>query len=614
MSHSEEDVSSVLNVTGDGVELSIDAGPHEQLDNVDRQIDRYVIEMQQTNTLQPLVTSKEQANNLTIEIVLSIFSKIDSEWLWPRSTYSLEVLLDYIADHIDQIPQANPPDAASVSTHSNHSFAYPVYPPCNDTNPNLAAAMAVSLNQFNVSNAGAASLPADPLNTSTEERAHQSIINALNRSAVIRHNNGNEDHDNKEFEIKKKRRKIEDARQMTAVILAAQKKLYETVVKEILSSKYEDVVLDQDRREELLQGLKKNFRTVHEEFLQQLIKWFPPVACFLVGYLIENGMQEYLLVKDDARLHQLWDLNTHNEDGERKDFIYWVPDWLKADWLHYKSIIDKDYTLEVSEFDCPVCFEQYPIAKGLTCSNVYEQADIEAMDGLIQGDGHRICIDCVVGMAEAAVSDAQVAKGGTGLKCVDMECEGAIVFAHVSPLLDEETRNRLLKRLQQEALVSMSGLESCKKCQFTAEMIVSKEIEKLFMCPECNARFCRCCKLDWDKHVNSEGIAQRCEDVLSPDDFARIKLEEQLSNAILRQCVCGAQFVKESGCNKMTCRCGKTMCYICRMQGIGYEHFRNNGACALHVNHAEIDQRNLEAVRSNAKQDPILREILKNYN
>lgn len=35
-------------------------------------------------------------------------------------------------------------------------------------------------------------------------------------------------------------------------------------MKEILSSKYEDVVLDQDRREELLQGLKKNFRTVQQ--------------------------------------------------------------------------------------------------------------------------------------------------------------------------------------------------------------------------------------------------------------------------------------------------------------------------------------------------------------
>ena len=42
--------------------------------------------------------------------------------------------------------------------------------------------------------------------------------------------------------------------------------------------------------------------------------------------------------------------------------------------------------------------------------------------------------------------------------------------------------------------------------------------------------------------------------------------------------------------------------------------FRDNGACALHVNHAEIDQRNLEAVRSNAKQDPFLREIVKKYN
>ena len=58
MSHSEEDVSSVLNVTGDGDELEdgaklfIDDDSHEQLDDVDRQIDRYVVEMQQTNTLQ----------------------------------------------------------------------------------------------------------------------------------------------------------------------------------------------------------------------------------------------------------------------------------------------------------------------------------------------------------------------------------------------------------------------------------------------------------------------------------------------------------------------------------------------------------------------------------
>ena len=142
---------------------------------------------------------------------LNIFPEIDSEWLWPRSIYSPETLVNYIADHIDEIPQANPPDAASASTHSNHlvnpvqSVQQPshlsaclVYPPCDDTDPNLAAAIAACLNQSSVSSAAdAASLPADPLNTSTEERAHYSIINALNRSAVIRHNDRNEDHDNK---------------------------------------------------------------------------------------------------------------------------------------------------------------------------------------------------------------------------------------------------------------------------------------------------------------------------------------------------------------------------------------------------------------------------------
>ena len=50
--------------------------------------------------------------------------------------------------------------------------------------------------------------------------------------------------------------------------------------------------------------------------------------------------------------------------------------------------------------------------------------------------------------------------------------------------------------------------------------------------------------------------------------------EKQLNEALIRKCPrCAVQFVKETGCNKMTCRCGMTQCYLCRESGIGYDHF-----------------------------------------
>ena len=53
--------------------------------------------------------------------------------------------------------------------------------------------------------------------------------------------------------------------------------------------------------------------------------------------------------------------------------------------------------------------------------------------------------------------------------------------------------------------------------------------------------------------------------------------------AKIRQCPkCKAAFTKVDGCNRMTCRCGGKMCYICRSPnvsvswGMGVERFNCN--------------------------------------
>ena len=51
-------------------------------------------------------------------------------------------------------------------------------------------------------------------------------------------------------------------------------------------------------------------------------------------------------------------------------------------------------------------------------------------------------------------------------------------------------------------------------------------------------------------------------------------IEEAMSEAMVRKCnKCGLRFVKLDGCNKITCRCGNTQCFVCSKDVIGYNHF-----------------------------------------
>ena len=76
----------------------------------------------------------------------------------------------------------------------------------------------------------------------------------------------------------------------------------------------------------------------------------------------------------------------------------------------------------------------------------------------------------------------------------------------------------------------------------------------------CARRSCRLCRAVWrDPHTCHESAALSL----------RTTVEAARTAALKRTCPkCGLAFVKESGCNKMVCVCGYSMCYICR-QGLG---------------------------------------------
>jgi hypothetical protein len=53
--------------------------------------------------------------------------------------------------------------------------------------------------------------------------------------------------------------------------------------------------------------------------------------------------------------------------------------------------------------------------------------------------------------------------------------------------------------------------------------------------------------------------------------------------SLCRSCwKCKKSFIKDAGCNKMTCTCGAIMCYICRQPVTSYSHFNGQGGSEFH--------------------------------
>ena len=70
-------------------------------------------------------------------------------------------------------------------------------------------------------------------------------------------------------------------------------------------------------------------------------------------------------------------------------------------------------------------------------------------------------------------------------------------------------------------------------------------------------------------------VPLRCEEIEKRKDTdMRTFIEKRVTEAMIRKCHrCDKHFIKDVGCNKMTCVCGATSCYVCRAKDINYNHF-----------------------------------------
>ncbi|MCO5567971.1 hypothetical protein L7F22_021667 [Adiantum nelumboides] len=207
--------------------------------------------------------------------------------------------------------------------------------------------------------------------------------------------------------------------------------------------------------------------------------------------------------------------------------------------------------VEVTTLECGCC-----------CADVLFEEMVQCTDG------HLFCFSCLRRSVEESTFGSLPASGF--FPCLDMTgCDKSVPVSEIKRAVQPELFSKFEERQASDCIARarLQGLVYCPFCNSPCELDEGIHVLK---CPEQSCLKESCVKCREPSHV-----PLRCEEVEKPSDTRhRNQIEEAMTKSILRQCTsCKAELIKEDGCNKITCRCGQTMCYLCRKAINNYQHF-----------------------------------------
>ncbi|KXT09588.1 hypothetical protein AC579_2505 [Pseudocercospora musae] len=236
--------------------------------------------------------------------------------------------------------------------------------------------------------------------------------------------------------------------------------------------------------------------------------------------------------------------------------------------------------------ECQACFEELPMNRQIHCNGEL---------------AHWTCFDCATTYIKTQIGDSRCEVLCTA------GCGSGFAHAQLHLLEDKQLLGKL-EQLQQEKDIRDAGLDDLEECPFCDYKAILPPVEEdfEFRCanPECEKVSCRRCK-------SVSHIPRSCEEHAKDNKLdSRHKIEEAMTAAMLRSCnKCKKQFIKDFGCNKMSCpSCGNLQCYVCSETIKDYNHFNEgphgnrqggqtlNGAkkCPLYDNVEERHEREVK--------------------
>lgn len=262
-----------------------------------------------------------------------------------------------------------------------------------------------------------------------------------------------------------------------------------------------------------------------------------------------------------------------------------------ADFLLALQMNEEQYQKDGQMIECRCCYGEFAFEELTQCA-----------------DGHLFCKECLIKYAQEAV----FGSGKSELSCMEGSCTCSFPTSELEKVLPETILCKYYERKAEEEVAAACAdeLVRCPFCNFPA--LLDNDVKR-FSCPNprCRKETCRKCQGLWKEHMNLT-----CEQLAEKDDIKyRTSIEEKMTAARIRKChKCGTGLIKSEGCNRMSCRCGAQMCYLCRASINGYDHFcqhpRSPGApcqecakCSLWTDPTEDDEKIIQEIQKEAEEE-----------
>ncbi|XP_033735539.1 uncharacterized protein LOC117324038 [Pecten maximus] len=329
--------------------------------------------------------------------------------------------------------------------------------------------------------------------------------------------------------------------------------------------------------------LQNDFQTLSEEYLQQIMEEnnFCLILCKRVVLTNISELGEFMFELFLSTPRPLLPLPDEPDELFFNEVLYLrheeeIRDHLKEQRM-MKQLRRDEAGANGELLPCECCFDDECLFEDMTSCQ----------------DGHLFCKECVRRSSEVVIGD-----GKCSFPCLTDNCEYQFPVPVLQEVMSPNMFSILLRRMQEEEVkqAAIPDLVSCPFCSFAT--IISNPDDKVFKClnPECLKESCRLCS-------ELSHIPLRCNEVEKQGETdMRTYIETRVTEAMLRKCHrCQKRFIKEEGCNKMTCTCGATQCYSCREEDIGYDHFNDRG-CRNYQDSSELHVKEMEAAAEEARQ------------